>query len=1420
MLRAQPEATGSQTPPAWQPVGPLQVSTSAWNLVTGPVNSIAADPSDSSGNTVFVGTAGGGVWKSTNAAGSPASASFSPLTDNLSAFSSASLASLSIGAVSVQPGGTGVVLAGTGDPNNATDSWYGVGLLRSADGGNTWSLISYTALSLSPADLQFNFIGNAFAGFAWSATAPNFVVAAVSQSSYGEILSAANNQAPPGLYYSPDAGVSWELATIEDGSTVLQSDQFATQAGNAATAVIWNPVRQRFYAAIRYHGYYESLDGITWTRLANQPGVNLTTTLCPSNPGQRGSPACPIFRGTLAVQPVTGDMFALTVDQNNIDQGLWQDVCAIASGSCSSGTVQFGTRISDTALDSIAGDGSIPQAGYSLWLSAIPSQQDTLLFAGTTDIWRCSMANSCTWRNTTNTQTCAAAQVAPLQHAVDSTFAAGGLLYFGNDAGLWRTTDAVNQQQSACSTDDAAHFQNLNSALGSLSQVENFAQDPNTATTWLAALGDLGTAAPGSSPTIWNQVLGGEGNVVAIDPANPGNWYATSEFGVGINACSGGTSCDAAAFGNVVIGEAQVDNDLQIIPAPWILDPADTANLILGTCRVWRGPANGAGWSQSNLLSTMLDGDQGTFCNGNAEIRSLAAAPPASGSEQLYAGMAGALDGGALIPGHVFTASVTAAQTTPATWTDRYSSPVTGGSSTQFNPSGYDISSIYPDPHDVTGQTLYVTVQGVSNLLVAQPLVYRSTDAGAHWINITANLPLAPANSVLVDPNSANIVYVALDTGVYVTQNVSACTGSGAACWNVYGTGLPNAPVISLMSYNQGATQALRAATWGRGIWQVGLATSGITSTTATIAPASLSFAAQQVQTVSAAQPITITNTGTLNLNITGVSIAGDFFETDNCSGQSIAVQTACAIQVSFAPTQTGSRSGSLTVFANVAGGQLTATLSGTGLAGANVILSPDLVTFPATTVGTKSAAQIVSIANVGGEPVTLTSETLTGDYIFTGNTCGNTLAVQTSCTVTILFAPTASGTRPGALTVVDSLGTQTAQLTGTGQSMATDSLSPVSLTFAPQQVGTTSAAQQVTLSNSGDLPLTGIAVTVSGDFTAGNNCGTLLQGHGSCSLAVAYVPTRPGSEPGSLVVSDEYHSQVVSLSGTGVAPPGVSVAPNAVNFGGYAVGTTSNAQAVTVTNNGGYPLASLTAAITSGFAIVTNACPSTLGVGASCQIGMTFSASAAGAVTGVLTVSAANLANPFHVTLSGAGEDFSIADSGSSSAVVTSGQTATFILELAGLSGSTGTVALACSGAPQNATCSLNPSSSTISGANSSSVTVTIATGVSTSSALRPFSLRNVIPALVLALPLYCAGIRRKRSLGLVLLIAAALLLQTGCGVAASGGSGTGGGTGGSGGGGGSGSQNQTPSGTYVLTVAGTMSNISHSVTLNLTVQ
>jgi len=142
-------------------------------------------------------------------------------------------------------------------------------------------------------------------------------------------------------------------------------------------------------------------DGVTWTRLTNQPGTGLTMTACPTNPGLSANRGCPIFRGSIAVDAATGDMYALTVDTNNSDQGLWRDACGLSAGGCTN-TVAFGTRLDSSVLEVGSGSTVISQGDYDLSLAAVASGSDTLLFVGTTDLYRCSIAAGCVLRNTTN----------------------------------------------------------------------------------------------------------------------------------------------------------------------------------------------------------------------------------------------------------------------------------------------------------------------------------------------------------------------------------------------------------------------------------------------------------------------------------------------------------------------------------------------------------------------------------------------------------------------------------------------------------------------------------------------------------------------------------------------------------------------------------------------------------------------------------------------------------------------------------------------------------------------------------------------------------------------------------------------------------------------------------------------------------
>ena len=1367
----------------------MQISTAAYGPVTGRISSIAADPSDPTGNTVYLGTTGGGVWKSTNAAGAGANVSFAPLTDDLPAFNEGELASLTIGAITVQPGGTGVVLAGTGDPNDALDSYYGAGILRSADNGLTWTLIANSNdLSINSLT-NFYFAGNAFAGFAWSTVTLNFVVAAVSESAQGLLVGATNihseagtPRSTMGLYYSTDAGQTWLLATVQDGpAQVVQSSFVPVGAGNPATAVVWNPIRKRFYAAIRFHGYYESLDGITFNRLANQPGTALTRTECPTNPNGVGSEACPIFRGALAVQPQSGDMFALTVDVNLLDQGLWQDICAMSAGACASATVAFSQQLPSTALED--GQGYIPLGDYDLTLAAVPVSGDTLLFAGAQDIYRCSLAPGCVFRNTTNASTCAAAQVAPFQHAIDATFAASlSLMYFGNDSGLWRSADNVNQTQPPCGSDDAAHFQNLNGGTGSIAEIVDLAQDPNNSAILLAGLGVNGTAAStATAQVLWPQVLDGNGSYVAIDPANPMNWYAQSSLGVAIDLCPNGPACDPAAFGTPAIGFAQVGADAyaSFTGSPFILDPQNSGNLILGTCHVWLGPADGNSWTPSNELGELYPGE-GPDCGGNELVQSLAASgtvvTPMGNVELLYAGMEGlGFDGPQANAGHLYQAIVGNSALTAAGWIDISQSPAANDLN-GFNPADFSVSSVTVDTHDVSGQTVYATVQGFDTILASTGSVYASTNAGASWLNITSNLPGVPANSMAVDPNDANTVYVAVDTGVYVTTAVTTCAIQN--CWSLYGTGLPNSPVVQLAAFNVGEESLLRAGTYGRGIWQVPLITAAAALSSASETPASLTFAPQQAQTQSTPQSVTVINTGTIPLVVSQTAATGGFTAANSC-GEPTPVGGNCAVAVTFTPTATGPRTGTLTIYANIPGGQLTVPLSGTGLAASSIVLLPTSMSFGSSPIGVSTApAQNMTISNTGGVTATLQVPTTTGDFAIVANTCGTTLQPNFGCTVSLAFTPTASGQRTGIFTIADSVGTQTATLSGIGLSAATDTLIPIALSFAKQTVGTTSAAQTITLSNSGDSPLNSIGVTSSGDFHVVNGCGETLIGHASCALTVTYVPTEVGVETGSVVVNDMYgHPHTIILSGIGSAPPGVvSALPTALDFGSYGIGGTTAAQALVVTNSGTTPLKGLSFSISGSFAILSNSCPpgaTPLAVAASCAAQVAFSPTQPGNLVGNIAINSSSLAQPFQISLSGNGLGFTFQAQGPSSSTVTSGMTTNppYSLLITPAAGSTGTLALACSAAPPNSTCTVNPLSLQLhSDGTTSSVSVTIATALASASRRNRQSESMVFALGALLLPIGLLAIprNRKRVFSLLLLVAIAAV-PLGCGVTSS---------------------------------------------------
>ena len=208
-----------------------------------------------------------------------------------------------------------------------------------------------------------------------------------------------------------------------------------------------------------------------------------------------------------------------------------------------------------------------------------------------------------------------------------------------------------------------------------------------------------------------------------------------------------------------------------------------------------------------------------------------------------------------------------------------------------------------------------------------------------------------------------------------------------------------------------------------------------------------------------------------------------------------------------------------------------------------SAVLSPSKLVFGDQTVGAASASQTVTLANFSAAPLNFTSIVASGDFTQTNN-CGSALAAGNSCAILVSFLPSSTGPRAGQLTVSDDAAgsPQVAQLSGNGVAGAIPgvALAPASLTFAAQQQGDSSAAQAVTLTNTGGGTLSLGSISVAGDFAEANDCGVSLAPGASCTIQVTFTPSASGSRSGALTLADNAAAspQTVALAGTGLSGP------------------------------------------------------------------------------------------------------------------------------------------------------------------------------------------------------------------------------------------------------------------------------------------
>lgn len=614
----------------------------------------------------------------------------------------------------------------------------------------------------------------------------------------------------------------------------------------------------------------------------------------------------------------------------------------------------------------------------------------------------------------------------------------------------------------------------------------------------------------------------------------------------------------------------------------------------------------------------------------------------------------------------------------------------------------------------------------------------------------------------------------------------------------------------------------------------------------AVVSPSSLTFDSQVVGTVSAPQSIGVYSTGSAPLYVSGISASGDFAETSTCpiSG----ARSGCS---SGFPSGAVPYSSIYYITAPGYDSSLNATVQMVVGAAPTTVVNFWSLALPSSP-GQTFCGLIPLTSSFSAEAYVPTASEHNGDYSsfsvqltdpttgqpFPGNMIPPSMLPPggffawpittnqvSSCSIGATFNPTKTGSSTGAITVTDGTADspQTVSLTGTGASAAVVSLAPSSLSFGDQVIHTTSAAQTVTLSNTGTGPLSIASIsTGSGDFAETNDCPASLQQGGNCTINVKFVPSAKGTTAGALTITDDAAGspQTVALSGTGTAAA-VTLSQNSLSFGDEAVNSTSSPNTLTLSNTGDATLNMSDVIISGDFAISSNTCTGSVAAGKNCAVEVTFKPTVAGVRTGTVSFSDDAAGSPQTVALSGTGTDFSIAPAGGStdSAAVTAGEKATFDIAIAP-SGLTGDVSFSCGVSPTGPTCAVSPSSVNLDGTHPADITVTVAT--TAPSIAPPVGLAPpgptpgtlpVVPskwlwvlALGLATVIVAHGRRRKHghaalALGLTLLF---VTLWAACGT------GTTSTTTHSSG---------TAPGTYSINVTATSGSLSHTTTLDLTV-
>ncbi len=747
----------------------LDNNSAARNAVAGRVTAIALDPryNGTTNQTVYVGGAQGGLWRSLDNG-----QNWTPLTDDLP--------SQAIGAVAIDPANPDVIYLGTGEPNRSGDSYYGAGLFKTTNGGQSWTQIVGPVSTTDPKLPVF--LNCTFSRIAIDPDKPSTLFVATNT---GFFLSASTTPGPAplgnrGLWKTDDGGLTW----INVNPTVSRLDRLASD-------VVIDPRNSKIvYTGITSEGVYRSDTGgdlLSWKYLNR--GL-------PPRTDNNGNDS--YERIVLTLGPPIGTSTASTV-------------YAAFAGVDDSLLGIYRSTDNGESWAAVTRPQAAGQANYNLALLADPTNGNILYYGTQANaaytggtVFR-SLDAGRSWDDLSvdvtiqgGANTVPPIGLHPDTHCFALSAANSNILFTGNDGGIWRSDNAKT---------NVWRWNNLNTNL-SITQFQSVAVHPFDPNLVIGGTQDNGTNLHSGAPA-WSHIDDGDGGAVLIDQSNPSVIYHTfyniksqgngAVIGPVISLDGGQTWTERGCFGCIVPKSGNLNpNDRVAFYAPMTLNTgysgANDNALYFGTYRVYRSIDHGRNWMG---LGGGVDGYGEDLTKGQGVITALAAFPSRGGIDAVGEVVwTGSSDG-------LIYVTQNAHEIAKTRFRNVTRSPL---------PNRF-VTDIALDVRNV--QRAVATFSGFNRATAGTPgHVFLTENFGASWTDISGNLPDVPVNSAVLDPTRPATIFVGTDLGVFQS------TDNGRT-WVRLGNNFPSVSVLQ-MRYHQ-PSGSLIAATHGRGVYRLTL---------------------------------------------------------------------------------------------------------------------------------------------------------------------------------------------------------------------------------------------------------------------------------------------------------------------------------------------------------------------------------------------------------------------------------------------------------------------------------------------------------------------------------------------------------------------------------------------------------------------